>query len=368
VGGVAGGAELVNRRTWWTVKVGVAIVARRLGLVRLLLHAQRKRPLLLRYHRIYPDGTEPFYELGIPRSIFEAQLDFLRRHFRVMSLGEICDALKDPARALPERALAITFDDGYADNYTQAFPALRARGLPATIFVCPDQIEQRGAFWWDRLARAVFAQRPETVTVDLGRGPQSFLLNGVPSRRAFLEQACESMKDVPTAEARQMIERIEATAGNGPDDPAVEASLLSWEQIEEMLGERIEVGSHTLDHPILAQLDASEARRQIVESRRRLEERLGRPIRWFSYPNGKAIDAGPPIRRMVREAGYEAAVSTIEGRVSRSSSLFWLERKGVPLGSATDSKGRFSESLFATEMSGLYDLLFQRGRRERGLH
>lgn len=358
----------MKRHAWWAMKLGAARLAHRLGLTRLLLHAQRRRPLLLRYHRVYPDGTQPFYELGIPRSIFEAQLDFLKRHFRVVSLEEICTSLKSPGGALPERAVAITFDDGYADNYTEAFPALRARGLPATLFVCPGQIEQGGPFWWDRLARAVFTQRLEAITVDLGRGAETFPLNGMPSRRAFLEHAREALKAVSTTSARQTIERIEATAGTGPDDPAVEASLLSWEQIRKMQGEGIEVGAHTLDHPILSQLLPREAEWQITESRRRLEDRLGQPVRWFSYPNGKAVDAGPEIRRMVREAGYEAAVSTIEGRVSRESSLFWLERKGMPLGSTTDLEGRFSESLFATETSGLYDLLFQRRRRERGLH
>lgn len=358
----------MNRQALRILKLAVARAAHRLGLIRGLLHMQRKRPLILRYHRVYPNGVTPFYELGMPLSVFEAQLDFLKRHFRVLPLPDVCAALKNPGRALPDRAVAITFDDGYGDNFTQAFPALRARRLPATIFICPDNVERGEPFWWDRLARAILDHRSDAIALDIGRGPETFFLDGMRSRRRLMDHACEALKSLSTARARQTVESLEASAGEGPVDPSVEATLLSWDQIEVMAGAGIEVGAHSLDHPILSQLHPSQAQWQIVESRRRIEQRLSRPVPLFSYPNGKAIDAGPEIRRMVREAGYEAAVSTIEGRTSRQSDPYWLERKGVPLGATTDLRGRFSGSLFATELSGLYDFLFQRRRRERALH
>jgi peptidoglycan/xylan/chitin deacetylase (PgdA/CDA1 family) len=356
------------RAAWGGAKLLAAEAACRLGLVPRLLHLQRHRPLILRYHRIYPDGVKPFYELGIPRSVFEAQLDFLKGSFQVLPLAEICAALKDPRRPFPARAVAITFDDGYRDNYTEALPALRERQLPATLFVSVNNVDRGEPFWWDRLARAIFGHPPGPLEVDLGHGRRRFELDGIHSRRSLLDHARESLKRMPASRARQTLDELEASAPPGPPHPSLEASLLTWEQVGEMQQGGFEVGAHTLDHPVLSQLPPGEAEWQIAESRRRLENRLGRPVRLFSYPNGKRADANPAIRQMVRAAGYEAAVSTIEGRVGPGSDPFWLERKGVPLGATADEKGCFSEPLFATELSGLYDVLFQRRRRDRALH
>jgi peptidoglycan/xylan/chitin deacetylase (PgdA/CDA1 family) len=346
------------------MKEVLARVLHATGFVGAVLAARRRRPVILRYHRVYGEGPEPLYELGLSRALFESQLDFLREHCNVVSLAQIFDALFR-GKALPEHAVAITFDDGYKDNFTQAFPALKSRGLPATVFIAVENVEQAMPFWWDRLAAAIHAAPNRPVSLDLGHGMESLRLNGVDSRRRAVERACEAFKLMPHGEAGARLDAVLRTLGTGAEatDP-----VLSWDEVREMAEGGIEIGSHTLDHPVLSRLSPEEAARQIVESRLRAEDRLKRPVRFFAYPNGKRDDVTPTVKELVRKAGYTGAVSTIQGRPSPASDPFLVERIGVSAGLAADSAGRLSGALFATELAGIYDTLFLRNRRDRAVH
>lgn len=334
-----------------------------LGVDRVLLHLRRREPLVLRYHRVYPDGTQPFYELGIERSLFEAQLEFLSRNFRVVPLEAILDAVRT-RQPLPERAVAITFDDGYRDNLTEAWPALRARNLPATLFVAVENVDRGRGLWWDRLAAAVQAAPAGASTAEVGLDfDPPVVLGARDTRMAVFQGVKEQVKMRPWDEVLRCLDRLEAAWGDG----ASGREMLSWDELATLAREGCGIGSHTLDHPILSRLDMAEARRQIVESRTRLEERLGLRVRYFSYPNGKRDDVTPEVVALVRGAGYEGAVSTIDGRVGPRSDPFFLERKGATRGASAGPDGRFDEALFAVELSGLLDGLLQRRRRDRSI-
>jgi peptidoglycan/xylan/chitin deacetylase (PgdA/CDA1 family) len=260
--------------------------------------------------------------------------------------------------------VALTFDDGYRDNYTEAFPALRARGLPATVFVTANHLDTGAPFWWDRLADAIRAAPGGEHALDLGRGPEPVRLDGGPSRQRLIDRVCARAKTIPHTEARSWLAALGAALGSEPEE---DRSVLTWEEAREMAAGGMEIGSHTLDHPVLSRLDPAEAERQVVLSRRAIEERVGRRVRFFAYPNGTPEDFTPVVERAVREAGYEAALTTIEGRPGASSDPFKLERVAVSAGRTTDARGRFCESLFAAEISGLMTALLLR-RRDRGTH
>lgn len=348
------------------IKRRTAEVLRGTGVTSAWLHFERQRPLILRYHRIYPDGGEPaFYDMGIRRSLFEAQLDYLAANFRVVGLDEIVSALAGE-RALPDHAVAITFDDGYRDNYTEALPALASRGLPATLFVSVENIDRRTPFWWDRLAAAVATAPDGRVIADPELGISPTRLDGIDSRRHLFDAIREALKLVPFTEFESALARLED--GLQPCDVARGEELLSWEEVAKMMAGGFEIGSHTLTHPILSRLSAEELGRQVVASRSLLEERTGRRVRYFSYPNGKMEDASAAVFDAVNRAGYEAAVSTIEGRVGRGSDRFFLERKGVTNGISADGRGCFDTALFATELAGVFDLALARRRRGRAIH
>jgi peptidoglycan/xylan/chitin deacetylase (PgdA/CDA1 family) len=145
-------------------------------------------------------------------------------------------------------------------------------------------------------------------------------------------------------------------------------AVARWDELAEMSRGGIEMGSHALDHPILARLPREEMERQVVESRRLLGARIGSPIRFFSYPNGKYEDVTPEVEAAVRAAGYLGAVSTVEGRVGLQSNPFMLERKGATRGMSAEAGGRFHAALFSAELAGIFDLLLQRRRRGRAIH
>jgi peptidoglycan/xylan/chitin deacetylase (PgdA/CDA1 family) len=333
------------------------------GLAQAFLRWRQGAPLVLRYHRVYPDGARPFYRLGVERRLFEEQLDFLGRHFEVVPLSSIVDALREE-RGLPRRAAVITFDDGYRDNLTEAWPALRARGMPATVFVTVAAVEAGQSLWWDRLAAAVQAAPAGATTAGIGLDDPPARLDDGPSRVRAFDGVREAWKQRPWDEVRGYLARCEEEWGGD----AAAGQLLTPEQVAQLAREGCGIGSHTLDHPILSRLDPAEAERQIVESRRLLEEWTGRQVRYFSYPNGKRDDVTPEVEETVRRAGYEGAVSTIEGRVTPRSDPFLLERKGATEGMCMDGEGGVSEALFTLELSGFYDLVLQRRRRDRGIY
>jgi peptidoglycan/xylan/chitin deacetylase (PgdA/CDA1 family) len=359
----ARGVLVTAARSRSGAKVGLATTLARFGVLGALLRLRRRAPIVLRYHRVYPDGTRPFYELGIERALFEAQLDFLRQHFIVVPLAEILAPLRT-GRPFPEKRLAITFDDGYRDNLTQAWPALQSRHLPATLFIAVDCVARGEGLWWDRLAAAILAAPPGAPTARLGLDDGGVVTDDPDGRERVFRRVRERWKLLPWDEVRRRLDGVEREWASG----AVASELLSWDEVARLSREGCEIGSHTLDHPILSRLPEPEAERQIAGSRRRIEEQLGAPVRHFSYPNGKRGDVTPVVREMVVRAGYEGAVSTIEGRVGRDSDPFMLERKGATRGASSDSAGRFSPALFAAELSGLYDLIFQRRQRDRGIH
>lgn len=333
------------------------------GLPQAFLRWRERAPLVLRYHRVYPDGAQPFYRLGLERRLFEEQLDFLGRHFDVVPLSSIVDSLRE-GRSLPRRAVAITFDDGYRDNLTEAWPALRARGMPVTVFVTVAAVEAGQSLWWDRLAAAVRAAPvgATTAAIGLDDSPEGF--DDGPSRVRAFDRIRESWKQQPWNDVRECLARCEEEWGGD----AGAGQLLTPEEVARLAREGCDIGSHTLDHPILSRLEPPEAERQITESRRRLEDWTGGRVRYFSYPNGKRDDVTSEVEQMVRRAGYEGAVSTIEGRVTRRSNPFLLERKGATEGMCMNGEGGVSEALFTLELSGFYDLVLQRRRRDRGIH
>jgi peptidoglycan/xylan/chitin deacetylase (PgdA/CDA1 family) len=346
------------------LKVTLAGLLGRLGLVRLVLHLRRRSPMVLRYHRVYPDGERPFYELGVSAAVFEAQMAFLRRHFQVVPLQDVFEGLFG-SRPLPDHAVAITFDDGYRDNLTEATPVLQRHGLPATLFVSADNVEFRQAFWWDRLAAAVQTATAAEVAVDLGKGTERFAVDGAPARQVLFDRVREAVKLMPYDRFRGVLDQLEAALQ--PAGAATADCLLTWPEVETLKAGGWDLGSHSLDHPILSRVPPPEARRQVEESRVRIQSRAAVPVRYFSYPNGKRDDVTPEVKAEVRRAGYDGAVSTIEGRPGPRSDPFFLERKGVSLGMCTDEHGRFSEELFAAELSGIYDVLFLKKLRDRAI-
>jgi peptidoglycan/xylan/chitin deacetylase (PgdA/CDA1 family) len=251
----------------------------------------------------------------MPAAGFEQGLDWLARRFRIVPLGQMIDDIaagREPGRG---GEIAITFDDGLRNQFDLAYPVLRRLGVPATFFVCPDLIEGRRWIWTQEARTRLQSMSPERLR------EFAHATNGA---AADVESLVMLMKQQPLAERLREEERLRAhTPDFAPSDDAHRRfDPLSWGDLECIDPTIVTIGSHTLSHPILPTIDDDALQREIVESRRILEERLGRTVDLFCYPNGSMDQR---VRKVVARA-YRAAVTTEYGFVEAEPDLHRLHR------------------------------------------
>ncbi len=277
----------------------------------------RGRLSILIHHRVVAE-VDPLAPDVPTVAEFEAEIALLKRVFNVMPLSEAIAAMA--AGRLPPAALAITFDDGYADNATLALPVLKRLGCPATFFIATGYLDG-GRMFNDSIIEAVRRAGERLELQDLGLGNNS--LKSVAERRAAIEGIIGHLKYRPTAErealAAVIAERANATL---PTD-----LMMTRPQVRELAQAGMELGGHTANHPILARCTRAEAEREIAQGRDELAAIIGGAVRLFAYPNGQPRrDYSADDVRSVRRLGFTAAVSTCWGTSSRGSDRFQLPR------------------------------------------
>jgi peptidoglycan/xylan/chitin deacetylase (PgdA/CDA1 family) len=250
---------------------------------------------------------------------FRAQMRWVSSWFNVIALGEAVERFE--RRALPARALAITFDDGYGDNRRLAFPVLRELGLTATFFVASGFIG-RGRMWNDTVIetlRAVDGPKLDLRTIGLGEFP----VDSLESRRTAIAAILAALKHLPPQERASAVERI---AERCPT-PLPANLMMSEGELRDLKRGGMTIGAHTVTHPILARLSEPDARSEIASGKSVLEDIVGEPVTLFAYPNGKpGRDYGPAHVAMVKDLGFRAAVSTVWGAAGAGSDLYQIPR------------------------------------------
>jgi peptidoglycan/xylan/chitin deacetylase (PgdA/CDA1 family) len=282
------------------------------------LAGRGNRLCVVNYHRILA-VPDPLLESEPDLATFRWQMALLARGFNVLPLPEALAALD--AGTLPPRAVCITFDDGYRSVHDLALPVLREFGLPATVFVTSGFVGE-GNMWNDRIIEAVQGLKGETLDLsDHGLG--RFALDTLEARKQTLGRLTERSKYLPPAARAALVERLEAMVG----DELAPGLMLTPENIRKLQASRIEIGAHTVTHPILTSLDDETARLEITAGKADLEEITGRSVRLFAYPNGKpGMDFDARHAAMVREAGFDAAFTTLPGPITRAQDRFQLAR------------------------------------------
>jgi peptidoglycan/xylan/chitin deacetylase (PgdA/CDA1 family) len=256
---------------------------------------------ILLYHRIADDPHDPFGILVSPAT-FRAHVELLAERYRPVSLAEIAAGVE--RGRVPERAVAVTFDDGYADNLTEAKPILTAAGVPATVFVASGLVDGGQPLWWYELAQ---------------------LLDGPPLKEAWRE-----LRRLPRAEIERRVEELRAAAGETEPATGRGRALTRDELCELAAGDVVEIGAHTRTHALLAAHTPDVQRAEIEGGRRDLEEWLGRPVESFAYPFGEDGDFDAATVDLVREAGFGRAVTVDTRPVTPSTPVHELPRVYVP--------------------------------------
>jgi len=273
---------------------------------------------ILCYHRVGTEGI-PYY-CTLEPSVFEMQMRYLREHFRVVSLGQLCEEIRNPSGS--GQAVAVTFDDGYSDLYTHALPILRKYQIPATIYLIADCVRTGEVAWYDKIFLALQIASGPTLTLPLL--PGEFKLGSPEQRIATATQIVSILRRTPAALKNKICSALEAQFALPAEKLA--GRMLSWTQIREMRAAGIDFGAHTLSHPVLSQLTDREVATELADSKRFLEEGLGEPVLDLAYPFGRPEDYGARTPAIAAQCGYRSAVTTTRGLNAPGADLHTLRR------------------------------------------
>lgn len=291
-----------------------------------------RRVQILAWHRVVPD-FEAMRKRVIPGLLtstktFERQIVWLRERFQLGTMDDALDVLSGRTRS--DRDLCVlTFDDGYADFVEHALPILQRHRVPSIVYVASAFVEgERVPLLHDRLYRALrLARRHRIVGTELA-------LEG--KAREALREALSSGDEIvglewlletkPRPIALEVAEALERWLGEDPRESWGDVRLLGWSDLLEAIERGVEVGAHTVDHACLPNESPQEVERQLWESKTRIEERLGREVGHFAYPNGWY---SPSVVRAVQKAGYRSAVTTEDRQNRLGENPLLLKRRSV---------------------------------------
>jgi peptidoglycan/xylan/chitin deacetylase (PgdA/CDA1 family) len=287
---------------------------------------------ILMYHSVRGDPRE-LGDLIAPTithasSLFRRQMEIVAREYAPVTVDDVLRFLKGETY-LPRRAVAVTFDDGFADNEEIAAPILNHFGIRATFYATVDLIGTSKLPWYCRLRHA-FLKTQKTAWREASNGTV-WSLRGAEARAAALQAAFELCAPLVADIQETLVRDIETALEIGV--PAVPKPLMmSWDQLRRLQAQGHAVGSHTLSHPNAAYVAREDdLRRELVESKQRIERELGTEVSHFSYPH-PALNPQWSERtvKMTESAGYRSAVTTTIGRVSADSDPLCLRRVHTP--------------------------------------
>lgn len=300
---------------------------------------------VLAFHRILSESekqctaSSPGMVLG--ETVLAQLLDYIHQRMQPVSLEtflETRSGLDVHGRPL----CLITFDDAWSDTATRAMPLLKERHISAIVFVPAGVVGRREGFWVEQLRRA---WGNPSVGARLG-----LLADRVgPSRERVhrLEDAVEWLKRMPAVKRQSILEGLLPRASREGTE-AVDA-IMTWEQVTEVQNQGIEVGGHTVTHPLLTYEDDKTVEQELCVGRKLLEEKLLKPVRAFAYPNG---DWDQRVREKVKEAGYVCAFTTEARRYGRKDDSFAIPRFLLHDGNVTGFRGRFSRAMLNMTLAG----------------
>lgn len=284
--------------------------------------------LVFNYHRVGDSSTSPFDRAlwSASQDEFDQQVEFLKSQFDVIRIADLPEVVSRADR----RAVLITFDDGYRDNFELALPVLRRHGVPATFFITSGFMDQRNIAWWDEIAwmvrRSALPQLPS-----FPRSPQTRDLSSPDAQEAAIKQLLLIFKKLPEPETGDFLNDLAIASGAGRCPPDIADGMwMTWDMVRQLHSGGMDLGGHTVSHPVLANADIERQRREIVQSKQRVEELTDCRLTAFSYPVGQRDSFSEETKTLLREAGYDWAFSFYGGFCSTSrNDRFNLPRVGV---------------------------------------
>jgi len=304
-------------------------------------HRRRLPPdqaLILIYHHVSGrsnDWWAPF-QRGVPRERFDRQMRFLRHAMTPMSLRDIVAAIRGGS-PIPRRAVVVTFDDGYLDNFTVAYPILRRYDIPATIFVTTSLIGTNQTFWWeevywllkntsrpfldgDGLARVVGHTAP------VGR----YQLTTTVTRTGAAEAVIDILRSIPSVRRSAGLAWLRSSLSVRSEPATAASSMMMWEHLREMRDHGMAIESHTHSHPILGLHDPEFVEEELATSKRLIEKHLGDSPEGVAYPDGRPGSYNDATAAAAQAVGFRFGCVATPSRVGSGADLFSLGRMTAP--------------------------------------
>jgi peptidoglycan/xylan/chitin deacetylase (PgdA/CDA1 family) len=305
-------------------------IPRKLGVVSRLARRMRSRSIaIVMYHGVVKRPPPVLDWCQLDEARFEEEIAFLSQEYRVIPLAEAVDRLSR-GLPLPQRAVALTFDDGFRNVYTTAHPILERYRVPATVFLVTSLIEVRQPPWLERLLNALATSPRPSVCFNGKEWP----LSTGEQRAAVYQTLSARLKAMEVGKKEEKLAELhEALAGQSQVTLDSPFATMNWEEIEQLARTGlVSFGSHTHTHQILSRCSLQRQREELSISRDILREHLG-SANLFAYPNGSWTDFTEGTKSLLAELGYRCGLATVPGLNSAGADLYELRR--VPVGADT---------------------------------
>lgn len=308
----------------------------------------RKGFKILAYHRIN-DTIDAPKGMCVSIANFEKQLQWLRDNFTLVSLYEAIGLLNNRQKNF-NNVLVITFDDGYKDNYTNAFPLLKKYGIPVTIFLSTGLIDSNKSLWFDTIYYAFkLTSKNEVDLKEFSFGKYYFSSKSAKLRTA--DKITLQVKKMNSQRCRYFINYLLNALDVREEETISMGRLLSWSEVSEMAKAGVTFGSHGINHFILSRFSEQEQDYEIRESKKAIKEKTGIDVRIFSFPNGRTQDFTEKTKDFLKRNGYIASCSLINGFNNSKTDIYSLKRLCVTATTGVNLFNRFDKYLFDAEIN-----------------
>lgn len=288
---------------------------------------------ILMYHSVREPGdgrVDP--SIVVTPSNFEWQVSYLARHTSVIALEQFICSVRDRI-PIPRNSTIITFDDGYKDNFTCAYPILKKYGMPATFFLATDYIGTGRVKWENRLSYLISRSTVREGVVNwptLPQGRRTFRIASPGEKAEAIYDLVRLLSDAPQDEREAVLDHIQREFGVDSYDMDPDA-MLSWDDVRAMdATPGISFGSHSASHPRLSALSENDLQREIGGSKQQIEAEIGKEVAFFSYPSGSPADYDERVKAILKANGFACAATTVYGQNDARSDLFELKRVMAP--------------------------------------
>jgi peptidoglycan/xylan/chitin deacetylase (PgdA/CDA1 family) len=283
-----------------------------------------KKSLVLIYHRVIDLKEDP-QQLTISLHNFEKQLSYLKEHYTIKSLQELINDLR--VGNIIDESIAITFDDGYFDNYLFALPILEKLQIPATFFVSTGYINKEDEFWWDKLETILLisAELPANLKITF-KGKTVNWEDCNKNRHVIYKDILSMLKKSNLSEIQNVIDQLISWSGNNYKPRQNYRPMNLEELIAMSKSQMAEIGAHTINHCVLANESIEDQKKEINESKLFLENVLNKKINSFSYPFGSINDYSDFTPTIVEELGFNCGIANNQNLVTKKTNVYTVPR------------------------------------------